>query len=160
MPSKKHPKIELGSIVAVPLPDGRFAYARAFADDTFGVLDVLSDRLLTEAELMGRSVAFYRAANLDNPVKSGQWPLVGRLPFAHKEDAYPPPVATCYVWDSNEWTMGGVPRIEHRGVSRPATLDEVRGLDYLSVSPPAHFVAVIVDRLINGNHYKYQVRAE
>lgn len=39
-------KYALGSIVAIPLPDGRFAYAKVFNDSNFGIYDVVSKEIL------------------------------------------------------------------------------------------------------------------
>ena len=56
--------------------------------------------------------------------------------------------------------MGG-PKLYHRGQIRSATLDEVRGLYVLSVSPkPEVFVRLIEDILIHRLGEQHRVRID
>ena len=152
-------KYTLGSVMAIPLPDGRFAYAKAFNDSTFGIYDLVSNGLLPIADVIHNRFSFYQAST-DVAIKSGEWTVIGAEPFADEDSTWPPPQATCYVRETNEWTMGGIPRVDQRGQMRVATLDEVRGLDIMSVCHrPELLVERIVDRLINGNHDEYKVRS-
>jgi Immunity protein 26 len=155
--SKK--KYTLGSIISIPLPDGRFAYAKAFKCSTFGVYDLVSNELLPMTDVIRNKFSFYKSST-DLAIKNGEWPVIGAEPFVDEDSAWPPPQATCYLRETNEWTMGGIPRVNERGQMRVATLDEVRGLDIMSVSHrPDLFVKAIVNRLINGNHDEYKVRS-
>ena len=43
-PSRKQ-KYKVGQIVAIPLPDGRFAYGKVFNDFDIGVFDFVSDQM-------------------------------------------------------------------------------------------------------------------
>jgi hypothetical protein len=152
-------KYTLGSIIAVPLPDGGFAYIKVFKDHTFGVYDIVSKNLLHITDVIRNNFSFYQSST-DVAIKSGEWPVIGAESFANEESAWCPPQATCYVRETNEWTMGGIPRVDERGQMRVATLDEVRGLDIMSVCHrPELLVKIIVDRLINGNHDEYKVRS-
>lgn len=152
-------KYTLGSIIGIPLPDGRFAYVKVFNDSTFGIYDLLSNALLPIVDVIRNRFSFYQAST-DVAIKSGEWPVIGAEPFADEDSAWPPPQATCYVRETNEWTMGEIPRLNDRGQMRVATLDEVRGLDIMSVCHrPELLVKIIVDRLVNGNHDQYKVRS-
>ena len=156
-PSKQ--KYTLGSVVAIPLPDGKFAYAKLFKDHTFGVYDLVSSKLLPVSDVIRNRFSFYQSST-DVAIKSGEWPVIGTESFIDENSAWPPPQATCYLRETNEWTMGGIPRVDHKGQMRVATLDEVRGLDILSACHlPELLVERIVDRLVNGNHDEYKVRS-
>lgn len=155
----KRVKYKAGALVAIPLPTGQFAYARAYKDAEFGVFGIVSDQLLSAEQLISKPIVFFHAAN-DDAITAGTWPVIGLWPFKSEDEAWAPAKATCYVRETNEWTMGGVPRIDHKGQMRVATLEEVQGMDILSVSHrPELFVQVILDRLVNGNHANYKVRS-
>lgn len=152
-------KYSIGSIISIPLPDGRFAYIKAFKDRTFGIYDLVSNGLLPVAEVVRNPFSFFQSST-DLAIKNGDWLVIGAEPFSNEDSAWPPPQATCYLRESNEWTMGGIPRIDYRGQMRVATLDEVRGLDIMSACHlPELLVERIVDRLVNGNHEQYKVRS-
>lgn len=152
-------KYIVGSIIAIPLPDDLFAYVKAFNDSDFGVYDVVSKEILSASEVVANPIVFHQAST-DQAIKSGQWSVIGREIFSDSDSAWGPPQATCYVRETNEWTMGGVPRINHKGEMRIATLNDVQGMDIMSVCHrPELLVKVIVDRLINGKHEQYKVRS-
>jgi hypothetical protein len=148
-------KYSIGSIVAVPLPDGRYAFAKVFKDMALGVYDFLSDKIPPASEVAKRKIAFYHSVT-DASIKSGEWPIIGEEPFPDEDSAWAPPRA-----------MGPIPglpldpvvlRIEHRGVARRATIAEATGLDISLLSPrPELFVEVVIDRLVHGQHDKYRV---
>lgn len=146
----KRIKVRIGDVVSVPLPVGGFAYLWVLRDSTFAVFQLHSTTPLAMSEIAAASVAFYKSGT-DEAIKSGEWPIVGHHPFESEEQQWGPPFATCYVPDDNSWTMGR-PRISHKGSSRDATLDEVAGLEVLSVSHrPDLIVKSIVERLVNGD---------
>ena len=152
-------KYAIGSVIAIPLPDGKFAFAKMHRGGDFGIYDVLSNKILDIKDIICNSILFFKSAT-DVAIKNGEWPVIGVDPFLTPESEWAPPQATCYIRETNEWTMGNIPRIEYKGEMRIATLDEVRGLDILSVSHrPELLVKVIIDRLINGNHENYKVRS-
>ena len=152
-------KYTLGSIIAIPLPDERFAYAKAFNCSTFGIYELVSSELMSATEVMSNKFSFYQAST-DVAIKNGEWPVIGAEPFADEDSAWPPPQATCYVREFNDWNMGDIPRVSYRGQTLIATLDEVRDLGIMSVCHrPELLVEIIVDRLINGNHDQYKVRS-
>lgn len=147
----------IGSIVAIPIDKELFAFAKIFADDTFGVYDLISKSIETIDEIRMHEFAFYQAAT-DIAVKNGSWPIVGVEEFYSKEKSYPPPFATCYIKEKNHWTMGGFPRIFHKGEIKKSSLEHVAGLWILSVcNSPEAFIRLIEDILINKNGNCYKV---
>ena len=56
--------------------------------------------------------------------------------------------------------MGGIPRVNYKGQTLKATLEQVQGLEIMFVDPMVEgFIRTIVDRLVKGNHEEYKVRA-
>jgi Immunity protein 26 len=159
MTKVKKQKYSEGSIIAIPLPDGRYAFAKAFQPLNFGIYDLVTHEILPVEMVVQHPISFYQVST-DSAIKSGDWKVIGEEPFASKEDSYIPPMATCYIKETDEWTMGGVPRIQYKDDMHIATAEQVRGMDIFSVChKPELMVKIIVDRLINGNHDAYKVPA-
>jgi hypothetical protein len=145
----------LGSIVAIPLPEGKYAFAKIFKDHDLGVYDLVSDRI-EPAESVGRHrIAFFQGVT-DAAVRSGQWPIIGAEPFPCEDAAWAPPRAGGILpgFPLDPVTL----RLSYKGSSRSATPQEVAGLDIDSFyRKPEGFIEVVVDRLIRGDHSKYRV---
>lgn len=160
MARKKAKKYRLGSIIAIPLPGKKFGYAKAFRDLNWGVYDFVSDELVNFSVVSSRPFSFFQCC-VDDAVNDGIWPVIGEEEFGASDDEWPPPQATMYVREMNEWTMGGIPRVNYRGQTMIATLDDVVGMDIASVCHrPELLIKIIIDRVINGNHDQYRVRSE
>ena len=159
MARKSRKKYQVGSVIAIPLPDGRFGYAKAFNEPDWGVYDLISDKVLPVDSVIGHPFSFFQAST-DAAVNDGSWPVLGEERFANEEDAWAPAQATMYVGETNEWTMGGIPRVNYQGETMIATLDDVIGMDIASVCHrPDLLVKLIIDRVIKGNHDQYRVRS-
>jgi hypothetical protein len=155
----KRQKYNLGSIIAIPLPEGKFAFAKIYRDQDFAIFDLVLEHIPDATVVINTPILFFHAGTHD-AIKKGLWPVIGEQPFAEQEEAWGPPKATCYRRATNEWTMGGIPRIDHKGQMWTATLEQVQGMEIMKVSPTVEgFVWTIVGRLINGNHEEYKVRA-
>lgn len=154
---RKKPRI--GTVIAIPLPNGQFAYGRLFKDPWLGIYECLSTSIEPVDEVAKFPISFFNAIN-DRAIKSGLWPIIGEKPFLAADDAWPPPQATMYSRETNRWIMGGIPRVSFRDETLIATLDEVRGLDIATANPqPEGVVRTILDRLVHGNHDQYRVRS-
>ena len=152
-------KFKLGDVVGIPLPDERFAYARIYRDFTLAIYEVLTSKLTSIEPLVDAKICFFQACT-DSAIVSGKWPVIGSFPFRSEEDSWYPPKAVGYLATLNEWALGQ-PRIRERGLDRAATKEEVAGLAISSFCQrPELLVDLIVDRLIHGNHAKYEVPGE
>lgn len=157
VPKPKKIKYLLGSIVAIPLKENKYAFAKTFKDGDLGIYDLISNSIPPLEDVLKRSISFYQYST-DTSIKNGEWPILGVEPFADGEEAWLPPMATCYDRERNVWTMGK-PRINFKDEGYFVSLKEVRGLDIFSVCVnPESMVRVIEDRLIKGNHDHYKVR--
>lgn len=157
--AKKRNKWKLGDIVVIPLSDGHFAFARMMNEGDYEIYRLLSSTASPSlGEITKSGVAFYQSGT-DKPVNNGAFSVFGNIPFVDDNSAWLPPQATSYDRDSGTW-FTSTPRVMVRGDSRPATEQEVIGLDTWSYCADAEaIVNVIEDRLLKGNHDKYKVRA-
>src|SRR5216683_2727187 len=53
---KSKPKYKVGAVVAVPLPDGRFAFAKVFRDTDLGVYDFVSKKIEPLRDVIGHKI--------------------------------------------------------------------------------------------------------
>ena len=156
-PKPKKIKYLLGSIIAIPLKNNQYAFAKTFDDGGIGVYGLMSDSVLPLLDIVKHPISFYQYGT-DSAIKNGDWPILGVEPFAAKEDSFLPRMATCYDRDTNTWTMGK-PKIYYKEESFFVSAKEVKGLDIFGVSiSPESIVRVIEDRLIKGNHDYYKVK--
>jgi hypothetical protein len=148
-------KYRLGSVVAVPLPGGKFAFVKVFKEHDFGVYDLVSKQIEPLDKILKRKIAFFQSGT-DSAIKSGRWPVVGEDPFPDEESAWGPPRAAGVLPGSG---LGKVsPMVIEKGISRHAKLEEVLGLDIDEFAhSPELFVEVLVDRLVKGEHDAYKV---
>lgn len=155
--SKK--KYTEGSIIAIPLPDGRYAFAKAYREPTFGIYKLISNEIPPLEVVTQSPFAFFQAST-DIAIKKGEWPVIGEQPFKHPDDTWGPALATFYVRETNEWTVWETPHVDYRGQILKATLEQVKDMDIMSVCiKPEQLVEIIIDRVIHGNHEPYKVRS-
>ena len=155
--STKKVEYKLGAIVAVPLPGGQFAYAKVHQDLDFGVYDFVSNEIVPIAEVLKHEIAFFQAAT-DEPIKSGEWPIIGDETFPDEESAWGPPRAV--VFPPGAPLESADLKISHKDVLRRATAAEVKGLDFGTFAQESELlVRILVDRLIHGKHEGYRVKS-
>lgn len=153
---KKRHKYKVGHIVAIPLPDGRFAFAKVFNDHDFGVYGLVSEKIEPVEKIVEHQIVFFKAAT-DSAVISGEWPIVGEEPFPDEESAWAPPQAAGNLPQDNLGVPS--PMRYHKGKMKSARIEDLTGLDRFAFSQrPELFIEVLVDRLIKGNHFKYRVQ--
>jgi hypothetical protein len=156
MAKKKKCKYKIGSIVAVPLPDGRFAFAKIFADYDFGVYSFLSKKIEPLERILAHKFAFFYSAT-DSAVVSGEWPIVGEEPFPDEDSSWGPPKAGGVLPQDGLGVSS--PQLKHKGKARTAKIEELVGLDIdFFEQDPEMFVEMLVDRLIKGDHSTYRVQ--
>lgn len=158
MAKKGRKKWRVGDVVAIPLSDGRCAFARLLNDGDYEIYNLMSAGAVPTLEAaIGSGIAFCQSGTND-PVNRGDWPIIGSYPFASEEAAWMPPQATGYDRKSGTW-FSTKPEVMVRGNARRATAKEVRGLDvWMYCADAEAIVDVIEDRLVRGNDSKYKVR--
>ena len=153
--SSKRQKYKAGQIVAIPLPDHQFAFAKVFNSFDLGVYDFLSDKIEPIERVVEKEFLYFSGVT-DRAIKDGTFHVIGEEPFPDEESAWAPPMASgVFPGDSDMDTL----RIDHKGVSRNATPQEAAGMFIRGFFPrPEIFVNRIVDRLVKGNNDKYRVK--
>ena len=153
--TSKRQTYKVGQIVAIPLPDQRFAYGKVFNNFDIGVYDFVSDELEPMERVVKKKFLYFSGVT-DRAVKDGTFLVIGEEPFPDEESAWAPPMASgVFPGDSDMSTL----RIDHKGNSRSATPEEAAGLYIRGFFPrPEIFVNRIVDRLVNGNNQKYRIK--
>jgi Immunity protein 26 len=146
-----------GDIVAIPLLNGNYAFAKILQGSDFAVYDFVSQEIESVESIVRHPIAFYENG-VDKAVKNGNWAIVGHEQFETLDAEWAPPRATFYLRETNEWTMRKTPYVYVRGENRVATHEETKGLDIFGVANrPEAMVLVIMDRLVHGNHTDYKV---
>ena len=155
-PTAPKGKYKIGSIIAVPLPDGRYAFAKVFENLDLGVYDLLARQIEPVDKVTARKISFFQICT-DKPIRSGEWPVIGEEPFADEESAWGPPrVAGVFPgMDVDPMLL----QIRHKGVGRRATAKEVEGLEFGTIcQTAAQMLQVIQARLIEGRHDEYRIK--
>lgn len=154
-PKKRRPKPTLGSVIAIPLPGGKYAFAKVYRDQDLGVYDLVSDKIEPLVVVTRHNIAFYQGCT-DAPIVSGEWAVIGVESFPSEDAAWAPPRAS--------GIFPGMPiipetlQISFKGSQRHATLKDVAGLDIATLSIESEsFIDEVVDRLVNHNYAKYQI---
>ncbi|GAB1723840.1 MAG: hypothetical protein GDA65_17955 [Nitrospira sp. CR1.1] len=156
MAKKNRYKCKVGLIVAIPLPDGRFAFAKVFNDNFFGVYSLVSKKIEPLEKIIKHDITFFQSAT-HSAVILGEWPIVGEDPFPNEESAWAPPQAAGNLPQDNLGTPS--PMLYYKGKMKSAKIEDLIGLDIFSACPePDLFIDVLVDRLIKGDHSEYRVR--
>ena len=127
-------RVRPGDVFAIPLGDGYIAYCRDVADGNF---EFFSERTIGIGEIddiRDLSVAFVIPVSIE-PMKSGEWPKVGRLPLEERRSL---PVKYAHRAVGSEQI-----EIYENGKFRPATMEEAEGLERLALWREVH----VVDRL-------------
>ena len=148
-------KPALGAIVAIPLPGKKFAFAKIFRNRDFGVYDLVSNKVEPVEKVIKQKIAFFQPAT-HSAIEAGKWQIIGEEPFPDEDSAWSPPKAagmfSAEDIDPNEL------QVSHKGIRKRATLKDVAGFDIeVFYDEPEELIEVIVDRLIKGQHKKYQV---
>jgi hypothetical protein len=160
MARKGKAKWRVGDVVAIPLSDGRCAFARLFKEGDYEIYNLLTAGAMPSLETAIASGIAFCQSGTNDPVNSGAWPIIGNHPFANEEAAWMPAQATGYDRASGTW-FSAKPEVMVRGNARRATAKEVRGMDvWMYCADAEAMVDIIEDRLVRGNHSKYKVREE
>jgi len=127
----------VGDIFQIPLPNGCFAYGKVFRDASVGIYEAIFD---APTQLPIKSSFAFIVGLYDDILKSGAWPVVGHEPFTSTEEEWPPPH---FIKD----VISGDYSLYHKGVIRPSSETECRGLEQAAVWDVDH----IIDRIMGAN---------
>ena len=131
---QKRRRRKIGDVYAIPLPSGKFAFGRTFADGDIGIYEHIGNNL---TDLPSKENYQFIVGVYEDVLKSGNWLFVENRPFASEEDAWPPPAFIC---DS----LSGEFSLYHKGVITPSTKKQCWGLERAAVWDAEH----VVDRIM------------
>jgi hypothetical protein len=133
----------IGDIVAIPLPNGEFAYGKLHRDASIGIYDVVSDPLLPPTAVITKPFMFFSGI-FDTAIKRGIWLKIGYEPFQDENSEWPPPAYIQDVIDPSKY------RIYFKGQMTPAKQSEIHSLDKQTMRKPKQLVDEICRRLHAG----------
>lgn len=132
----KKQRITLGDIVAIPLPDGRFAFGREF-ESGLGVYDHIGLSISDVPKGLRRFLFIVGVARTD--LSSGQWPKIG------KDTDLPKDAIGWNLGYIKDAMNGAFSIYDHEsGQSRAASEAECRGLEQIASWGAGH----VVDRIV------------
>ncbi|WBW96026.1 Imm26 family immunity protein [Oceanirhabdus sp. W0125-5] len=141
MTVKRRKNYKIGNVYAIPLPNGKYAFGRAFEDAGFGVYTHIGTHMddLPESEEYQFIVGISRWS-------LKLWTIVDHRPFKTEEEKWPPPT---YILDS----ISGEYSIYHKGETTPATREECIGMDVTAVYDDCH----IIDRIMGTGKWPVEI---
>ena len=129
------PKVKVGDVFQIPLPDGRFAYGRVYKDASVGIYSEVTNEPF-HPPIGSRDFLFVVGLYKDI-LERCAWPIIGFDDFKESESDWPPPY---YVRD----VISGTYQIYHHGELRDASPSEAAGLEQAAVWDVPH----VIDRII------------
>ncbi|MBC2260583.1 hypothetical protein HCB45_03140 [Listeria sp. FSL L7-0091] len=89
-------KIGYGSIIEIPLPDGRFAYGLLFKDSIIGIYNIISEIRVLPENIINHELKLYKGCN-ESLIKNGTWPVIGSIEL-DDEEVHAPDLAYYVEW--------------------------------------------------------------
>ncbi len=129
-------KYRLGDIVQIRLDQHKFTYGQLLNDASIGVFNIISDSVVSSEELEGLDKIFYSGV-FDTSIVNGDWLVVGNIPFENEEESWAPPVYIQDIINPEKY------RIYYRGEMRPATKEQIVGLEKQAMRKPRELLDVL-----------------
>lgn len=129
---------EIGSIVEIPLPNGRRGYARVLKSPLMAFYSIRSEGSLVPTEILGQPVAF-KVWVMNSAISSGRWSVIGHAPLETELAAMP--------WFFKQDAISKALSLYQSGVERPATKEECEGLERAAVWSAQHIESRLEDHL-------------
>lgn len=132
----KKATIQLGDVLAIPLPDGKYAFGRVHRDTSLSIYDYVGASPEDLPEESGSEAQFTVAVE-EAALQSGHWPVVDHRPFNSAEEQWPPP---SHIYDerSDKYFL------YDKGIITSSTPEECAGLEPAAEWEEEQVVARIV----------------
>lgn len=127
---------EVGSILEIPLSNGRTAYGRVLTNPLMAFYDIQSETPLSPTEILKSPVAFMIWV-MNSAVASGRWRVVGHAPLEQALETSP--------WFFKQDAISRALSLYREGVERPATIEECLGLERAAVWSAEHVESRLED---------------
>jgi hypothetical protein len=129
---------EVGSIVELPLPDGRLGYARALKFPLMAFYALSAESTPQPSEILGQPIAF-KVWIMASAVSSGRWRVVGWAPLE--------PELAIAPWFFKQDIISKRLSLYQAGTERPATREQCAGLERAAVWSAHHAESRLDDHL-------------
>jgi hypothetical protein len=134
-------KYSIGDIVMIPVSDGLYVFGRLMQDASIAIYSFLSKGIVDVHQLVGKEVLFDPGV-FDTNIANGQWKIIGSIPFSNADESWPTPKYIRDVINPNKY------RIYCKGEMKPASEQEVEGLEKQVMYKPEELVDEIKRRLV------------
>lgn len=124
---------QTGDVVSIPIGDGMQMAARVLRDSSIQVFDDIFSDLPDIGRLRGTRTLCSPGV-FDTAIKRGDWKKLGNLPFLDDQSSWPSPKFIRDVLQPDRY------RIYERGSMRPASKEEVKGLEEQRMYKPEQLV--------------------
>ncbi len=74
-----------GDVIAIPLPDGNYAYGKLFNDASIGIYDLISENVIQFEKVTIQPIDFFSGV-FDTAIKNGTWEKIGHEPFESEDN--------------------------------------------------------------------------
>ena len=128
----------LGSVIAIPLPDGTCGYGRVLRDPLVAFYDLQSTHILPMQDVMAAGVAFTLFV-MKRALMSGRWPVIGDAPLTPELQEKP-------LFFKRDMISGALSIYRaSTGKETRATREECRSVECAAVWDPEHIVERLQD---------------
>lgn len=134
-------RVRTGDVYAIPLPNGQFAFGRAFRDAGFGVYRKMGTSITDLPNMKDEDYQFVVSVYRDL-LRDNVWKFIENRPFKSEEMEWPP--QRC-IKDS----ISGEYSIYYKGEIYPAKKEECEGLEVAAVWDRNH----IIDRIMGDTKW-------
>ena len=137
----KRQRPKLGAILAIPLPDGTYAFGRLYKECTLAIYKGRSENIKEIPDK--KEYDFFVGVYVDL-LRDGQWPVVDTIPFENEDDSWRPPT---YMKDA----ITGKFSIYFHGEVSPSSEQQCKGLELTAVWDRHH----VIERLMGKGDVAY-----
>ncbi|WP_075123072.1 MULTISPECIES: Imm26 family immunity protein [Burkholderia] len=90
---KSKNEVRIGDVYAVPLDplNQRYGYVRMYHNPDIAILGVTSGKQLLSLDEVKKYPSVTDAFSMRTAIEKGRWPLIGNIPFASEDEAWPGP---------------------------------------------------------------------
>ena len=126
-------RYRLGDIVQIQLNQHKLVYGQILNDASIGIFNISSESEVDIGDLKGLEKTFYSGI-FDTSISSGDWPVVGNIPFEKEDDSWSPPQYIQDIINPEKYS------IYYRGEMTSATKEQVTGLERQVMRKPEELI--------------------
>ena len=134
-------KVVVGGVFEIQIDNEYFVYGQILPHSECAIFDYKSVKPLVDVGLLNKAQLMFVVGFYNYIIRDRIWPVVGKLPI--REDLQSPPPYYIYDKATNKFNLYD----NKTGLTKPATKEEVKGLECAAVWDANH----IVDRI--RSHY-------